>query len=258
MAEKQKVERRNLAFKGYMGNQLAASLDYPTAREPQCYAIMCHCFTCTRQTLTTARVSRGLAEAGIAVLRFDFSGLGESGGDFAETHFRSMLADIQAAAELLQQYYQPVSVLLGHSMGGTACLAASQLPEQCFSQLDKLVTLASPATPDHVLRHFGLAMPQLEQGQSSFISVAGKDYPVKPALVEDVRSFDMQQQMANCELPIMAVRAGHDDMVGAEQADHILQYTQGEQQLCEIAEADHLFSERKHTQQLIEKIVNWL
>lgn len=258
MTAKHTVKRRNLHFKGYLGNQIAASLDYPATQEPARYAIMCHCFTCTRQTLTTARVSRGLAEAGIAVLRFDFSGLGESAGEFADTHFRSMLADIQAAAQLLQQHYRPASILLGHSMGGTACLAASQLPDRCFSELDRLVTLASPASPDHVLRHFGQAMGDLEQGKSSYISVAGQDYPVKPAFIEDVRSYDMAQQMANCELPIMAVRAGNDGMVGAEQADRILDYTQAQRNLCEISGADHLFSERKHTQQLIEQIVDWL
>ena len=193
---RQRIKTRHLSFASSSlpgdtadGHMLAASLDYPVSpgpessgpvsSEPLAYAIMCHCFTCTRQTITTARVARGLAEAGYAVLRFDFSGLGESEGEFQDSHFRSMLLDIQAAAQFLQQHYQAPGLLLGHSLGGTACLAASQLDHSAFGDIKRIVTLASPATPDHVLHHFGPAMQLLEQGQPSEITVAGNTYGVK-------------------------------------------------------------------------------
>ncbi len=258
MAEKYRIQSRGLSFRGYQQHQLAASLDYPVEVTPSRYAIMCHCFTCTRQTLTAARVSRGLAEAGIAVLRFDFTGLGESEGDFADSHFRSMLVDIQAAAELLQTHYQPPSLLLGHSMGGTACLAASQLGARCFSALQGVVTLASPSAPEHVLHHFGPVMDELEQGRAAKIRVAGQDYPVRPSFVEDVRSYDMQAQMQHCQLPILAVRAGKDALVGPAEAEQIVAYNPSHSQLCDIAGADHLFSERGHTAQMLDEILGWI
>ncbi len=175
MLKKFKIQSRKISFKGSGGRQLAASFDFPVENPPGRYILISHCFTCTKQTLTTARLSRGLAQAGFAVLRFDFSGLGDSEGDFADTHFRSMIEDIECAAGWLVQHYQPASVLIGHSMGGTASLAAAcnvgALSEASFNaplaQLEKLVTLASPAEPAHVLHHFGSAMQQLQRGEEA-------------------------------------------------------------------------------------------
>lgn len=253
-----RIQSRSVSFAGYQGNKIAATLDFPGAIEPDQYAIISHCFTCTRQTLTTARVSRGLAQAGIAVLRFDFTGLGESEGDFAESHFRSMLQDIRGAAAFLEKHFRPVSLLLGHSMGGTASLAASQAGFSELQRLLSVITLASPASPAHVLHHFGPAMDELERGQPAEIWVAGKAYPVRPSFVEDVRSFDMQEQMRDCELPLMAVRAAEDELVDVGAAESILAYTRGETRLCHIEAADHLFSQREHTLQAIEQILDWI
>lgn len=258
MPEKLKIQTRSLQFAGGQGARLAASLDYPAEQQPVFYAIMSHCFTCTRQTLTTARISRGLAEAGIAVLRFDFTGLGESEGDFEYTHFRSMMQDIESAASFLQQHFAPPEVLLGHSMGGTACLAVSQSGHPGMSQLRKLVTLASPSAPDHVLHHFGEAMAQLEQGQPSSITVAGQSYPVRPSFVSDVRSFDMQAQMENCQLPVLALRAQKDGLVAAGDAQEIVEYGVEGSQLIDIEGADHLFSDREHSKQMIDEVVGWI
>ncbi len=258
MSRKQPTSRRDVHFEGYEGVRISGSLDFPQQQAPLAYAIACHCFTCTRQTLTTARVSKGLAEAGIAVLRFDFTGLGESEGDFAHSHFTSMLGDIQGAARFLQSHYQAPSFLLGHSMGGTACLAASQLADSSLSQLRKLVTLASPAAPNHVLHHFGKAMPELRAGRMSSIQVAGQTYPVAPSFVEDVENFDMRAQMAQCVLPILAIRAGEDALVPASEAEAIIRLTRGQSKLMNIDGADHLFSHRPHTQQLLDGLIPWL
>ncbi len=258
MADSYKFQSRTVHFYGFQGNRLAGTLDFPQGIEPLEYAIMSHCFTCTRQTLTTARVSRGLAQAGIAVLRFDFSGLGESEGDFASTHFSSMLEDITAAADFLKEHYRAPSLLLGHSMGGTASLAVSQSGARALSSLRAVITLASPASPAHVLHHFGAAMPVLERGEASSIEVAGQSYPVKPSFVEDVRQFSMERQMQGCELPLMAIRAGRDELVEARAAEDILAYTRGERKLYEIEQADHLFSNRAHTSQLLQQLIGWL
>jgi len=258
MASKYKIQSRQVRFPGATGYELAATIDFPGEIEPKQYAVMSHCFTCTRQTITTARLSRGLAQAGFAVLRLDFTGLGESEGEFADSHFRSMVTDIACAADFLAKHYQPPGVLIGHSMGGTASLAASQLSQSVLSRVNSVITLASPAYPAHVLHHFGAAMPVLEQGGASEIVVAGKAYPVKPTFVEDVQSYDMTEQMEGCKQRILAIRAGNDDLVGPEAAEQILAYTQGAKQLVDIAEADHLFSDRKHAAKLETAVLDWL
>ena len=258
MATKYKIQSRQVTFSGSTGDELAATLDFPVEAEPKQYAVMSHCFTCTRQTITTARLSRGLAQAGFAILRLDFTGLGDSEGEFADSHFRSMVNDIACAAAFLAKHYRAPGLLLGHSMGGTASLAASQLSLNALSAVNGIVTLASPAYPAHVLHHFGAAMPVLEQGGESEIIVAGKAYPVKPAFIEDVRSYDMTEQMRNCQQRILAVRAGNDDLVSPEAAEQILTYTQGAKQLLDIDDADHLFSDRQHAAQLEIAVLGWI
>lgn len=258
MPEIYKIQTRSVSFPGFDGSQLAANLDYPVGVVPLRYAIVSHCFTCTRQTLTTARLSRGLAQSGIAVLRFDFTGLGESEGSFADSHFRSMVNDIECAAEFLNKHYQSASLLVGHSMGGTASLAASQNGSQALTGVSKIVTLASPAYPAHVLHHFGAAMFALEQGQAAEILVAGQEYPVKPDFIEDVRSYDMAKQMQDCDIAIMAARAGDDSLIGPEAAEQILELTRGEKKLVQIDDADHLFSDRNHAAHLLSEVVTWV
>ncbi len=258
MVTKIKIQSRKVHFSGFNGNQLAGSFEFPQEMQPHKYILISHCFTCTRQTLTTARLSRGLAQAGFAILRFDFSGLGESEGNFADTHFRSMIKDIECAADWLAQYYQPANVLVGHSMGGTASLAAACNGGASLAGLEKLVTLASPAEPAHVLHHFGPAMDRLQQGENAQILVAGQAYPVKPAFIHDVQSYDMKKQMHSCALPVLSVRAGSDTLIGPEDAQQILQYGNHQSRIYDIGGADHLFSDRNHAQQLLSEIISWV
>lgn len=258
MSHNYKVQSRQVEFPGFSGGLLKGTLDYPQGIEPLQYAVMAHCFTCTRQTLTTARLSRGLARAGLAVLRFDFTGLGDSEGSFADSHFRSMVQDIVCASEFLSEHYKSPKFLIGHSMGGTASLAASQLTETSLSAVNSVVTLASPAYPAHVLHHFGAAMPLLAQGKDAEINVAGRLYPVKPSFVEDVQSYDMAQHMLGLQHRVLAARASEDELVSANAAEQILEYTQGDRCLINIKGADHLFSDRDHAAQLEQAILNWL
>jgi len=258
MKGKFKIQSRKVHFNGFDGGLLAASLDFPQEIPPEQYIVISHCFTCTKQTLTTARLGRGLAQAGYGVLRFDFTGLGDSEGVFADTHFRSMIKDIECAADWLAAHYQPVKVLIGHSMGGTASLAAACEGGGSLAQVEKIITLASPAIPEHVLHHFGSAMDKLQRGETAEIKVAGQAYAVKPELIEDVNSYDMAAKMRDCNIPVMAVRAGDDELIGPRHAQQILEYGGAASQLYQIDGADHLFSNRNHAQQLLAEILNWI
>jgi len=234
--------------------ELDARLELPDAS--RYFAIMCHCFTCTKDTITTHRLSRGLAQQGIAVLRFDFTGLGKSEGEFADTNFSTMLDDLLAAARYLTTHYQPPRVLMGHSMGGTVALAAATQIESCQA----VVTLASPSEPRHVLHHFKDVIKQLEAGHNAHIRVAGINYPVKPQFVDNVRDFSMQQHLATFNKPVLAIRAGEDELVAARNADEILKMSAAhpQSQLLEIAQANHLFTDKLHSAQLLNAIEQWL
>ena len=249
-----KTQSIRCQFTGAQGSLLDARLDMPRHDAADSFAIMSHCFTCTKETLTTSRISRGLAKYGIAVLRFDFSGLGDSQGNFADSNFSTMVKDILSAAGWLEQHYRAASTLIGHSMGGTAALLASTHLGACKS----VVTLASPSEPSHVLHHFGKAMPLLEAGKPAEISVAGTRYPVKPQFIDDVRTYYMQQQLVAYNKPIMAVRAGQDELVRHQDADEILAYTNADTALLDLPSADHLFRNRQHTEQIIAAIAKWI
>ena len=234
--------------------QLDARLDMPDSVSPRAFVIMCHCFTCTKETITTSRIARGLAQNGYAVLRFDFTGLGNSEGDFADSNFTSMVDDVLHVAQFLSKEYQAPTAMLGHSMGGTAVLAASAQLPSCKT----VITIASPSTPSHVLHHFGKAMAQLESGMNAEISVAGVMYPVKPQFIEDVRKYNMKSQMRPYNKPLMAIRAGKDALVNTKDAEEIIAYTSAEHYLLDLDQGDHLFSDRAITETMIIEICNWL
>lgn len=251
---KQTVKSIKLSIPNQQSELLDARLDLPANNSAAKYAIICHCFTCTKETITTSRVSRGLAQHGIAILRFDFTGLGKSQGNFADSNFTSMINDILSINEFMKKHYQPASILLGHSMGGTAALLASTKIETCES----VITIASPSHPSHVLHHFDKALTGLESGKDSEIIVAGTAYPVKPQFITDVRQYAFQENLNNFDKNILSIRAGKDTLVSGKDADEIIQYTSGLHELFEIENADHLFSNRIDTEIMINKILDWI
>ncbi len=233
---------------------LDARLELP--KNPRYFAIMCHCFTCTKDTITTHRLSRGLAQRDIAVLRFDFTGLGKSEGEFADTNFDTMLDDLLAAAQHLKTHYQAPRVLMGHSMGGTVALAAASQMDSC----EAVVTLASPSEPQHVLHHFEDVINELEAGYDAHIQVAGVHYPVKPQFINNVRAFSMQQCLKTFNKPVLAIRAGQDELVASHNADEIIKMSAAKPhtQLLEIAQANHLFTDKQDSAKLLDAIEEWL
>jgi len=241
------------SFPGMQGFLLDARIDLPRGPDNPPFVIS-HCFTCSKETLTSFRVSRGLAKRGIGALRFDFTGLGDSAGDFADSNFSTMVGDILCAADYLQQHYRAPSTLIGHSMGGTAALLASSKLPSC----DSVVTIASPSEPDHVLHHFGHVMAALEAGQEAAISVAGVAYPVRPQFIDDVRSYHMDRQLAGYSRRILAIRAGRDTLVDHQDAEDIIAYSSGQTSLIDLPGADHLFSARQDTDKLIDEIAHWI
>ncbi len=243
------VKSLNLAI----DNRLSARLDMPDNNRILGYAIISHCFTCSKETLTTARISRGLAKLGFAVTRFDFTGLGESNGEFADSNFTSMVEDIEAVARFMEHHYQAPDMLIGHSMGGTASLVAAAEIPSCRT----VITIASPSTPEHVLHHFGSAMPELDAGRASEIKVAGSHYPVKPQFIHDVRGYAVDNMLNRLSIPLLAIRAGRDTLVNARDADEIMEYTRNKAKIIDYPDADHLFSNRNITETMIDQIASW-
>src|SRR5262249_12308997 len=170
-----------ISFPGSQGAELAARLDLPEG-EPLAYAVFAHCFTCTKDVFAAARIADGLARHGIAVLRFDFTGLGASGGDFANTNFSSNVGDLVRAAAFLRDRHEAPKILIGHSLGGAAVLAAAgEIPEAVA-----VATIGAPAEPSHVARHFTDAIPDIEAAGEAEVLLVGRPFRIRKQFLEDI------------------------------------------------------------------------
>ena len=246
------IKTLKTGFAGGSGYQLDARLELP-ATPPVAFAVVSHCFTCTKDTITVFRISRRLAELGIAVLRFDFTGLGGSQGEFAQTNFTTNVADVHAAVSYLADHYEPPSLLIGHSLGGTAMLEAAMH----ITSVKAVVTIASPSQPDHVLHHFGHALTMLEQGIPSSIEVAGRHYDIEPQFLQDLHRYDMQHRLASLHKPLLIFRVVHDALVDSENADEIDAWTAGPSRIVTLDRADHLLSNREDADFVANEIARW-
>ena len=241
-----------LSIPGGNGHRLDARLEMPDTA-PKAYVICCHCFTCNKDMLTTYRLSKAMAEKGYATLRFDFTGLGGSGGEFSQTGFSSNVADVLAAIDYLRQHYQPPALLIGHSLGGTAALEAAL---HC-DDVRAVVTIASPSQPDHVLHHFGHALTLLEQDIASSIEVAGEHYAIEPEFLHDLRSYDMQPRLAKLNKPVLIFNVLGDALVSETNAQELHDWIKGESQIITLENSDHLLSNKHDIARVTKHITDW-
>ena len=239
------------------GETLDARLDVPAdidINEVTDFIIFCHCFTCSKETITTYRLSRLLAENGYGVLRFDFTGLGNSEGDFSSTTFSSTQDDVRSAISFLEDNYRLPSFLMGHSMGGTTVLSIAQ----DYDFIKGVVTVASPSDPKHVLHHFGHALTLLEQGISASFKVAGRYYDIQPEFVDDLREANMKEVLSRLEKPVLIFNVENDSTVSESNAREIQQWVKGKTELITLKNTDHLLADRQTSAEVAQRIIEWL
>ena len=252
-----KTKTIKCSFTNSRGNLLDARIDTPDDAHSNNTAktiVFCHCFTCTKETLTTFRLSRLLAAHGYTVLRFDFTGLGNSEGDFSTSTFSTTQDDLRSAVSFLENNYQAPSFLMGHSLGGTTALSVAQE----FNSVKGVVTVASPSEPKHVLHHFGHALTLLEQGSLASFEVAGQFYDIEPGFVEDVRSIDMPQLLDKLEKPVLIFNIENDALVPEADSQQIQDWSLSPTTLVNVVGSNHLLSGRDATEKVAGDIVRWI
>lgn len=250
-----KTKSLKCSFENTQGHTLDGRLDLPVdADNIKAFIIFCHCFTCSKETITTFRLSRLLAENGYAVLRFDFEGLGNSEGEFSVTTFSTTQDDLDCAIDYLKKNYRAPSYLMGHSLGGTTALSVAQKHEE----IKAVVTVASLSKPKHVLHHFGHALTLLEQNIPASFEVAGQFYDIEPEFVDDVRSIDMKKVLSELTKPVLIFNIENDALVDENNAKEIQQWVKAETQLITIKNSDHLLSDKKSVSDVAAQIIDWL
>jgi len=247
------VPTERFQFTGVGGHQLAASLDLPE-REPIAYALFAHCFTCGKDVLAAKRIAVALAAKGIAVLRFDFTGLGSSEGDFANATFSSNVADLVRAADHLRETRKGPSILIGHSLGGAAVLAAAgQIPDA-----KAVVTIAAPSDPVHVTGLFKDRIEDIRKHGKVEVSLAGRPFNISSEFLDDIAEHNLMAQVTKLHKALLIMHAPNDDTVGIDNATRIFVAARHPKSFVSLAGADHLLTGKRDAAYVADVIAAWV
>jgi putative redox protein len=232
------MQSKKVIFTNADGVKLSGRLDLPVDDKPTAYALFAHCFTCTKNLKAVNHINRALAREGIAVLRFDFTGLGESDGDFADTNFSSNVADLVAAAKFMAAEHEGPGILVGHSLGGAAVLqAAGAIPSARAAAV-----IGAPAEPAHVTRLLVDTKEQIVREGEAVVKLAGRSFKIKKQFLEDLEKNRMQETVAGLDKALLILHAPMDDTVGIENAARIFQAARHPKSFVSLDRADHLLS----------------
>lgn len=239
-------------FPGSDGQMLAASLDLPEGT-PVAYALLAHCFTCGKDVLAAKRIAEGLAKHGIATLRFDFTGIGASEGEFANTTFSSNIADLALAADHLRKTKRAPSILIGHSLGGAAILAAaSRIPEAVC-----VATIAAPSDPSHITHLFKDHIPAIREQGELEVSLAGRPFRIKREFLDDIAEHKLTETVARLHKPLLIFHSPTDDYVGIDNATRIFVAARHPKSFISLAGADHLLTQKRDAIYVADMISVW-
>lgn len=244
--------KKNVTFENSAGEKLAGILDLPVT-PPRAYALFAHCFTCSKNLNAATNISRALTEAGFAVLRFDFTGLGQSEGEFADSNFSSNVDDLVTAARFLESYYQPPALLLGHSLGGTAVLqAAHDIPSAVA-----VATVGSPADPAHVGHLLDPARETLKREGVANVNLGGRPFKMKQQFLDDIQKHPMPESLGTLRKAVMILHAPLDDIVELDNASQLFAAARHPKSFVSLDKANHLLTREADSHYAGQVIATW-
>jgi putative redox protein len=239
-------------FPNTRGQRLAALLDRPV-EEPRAFALFAHCFTCGKDVHAAKRIADGLTALGIAVLRFDFTGLGSSEGEFANTTFSSNVADLICAADHLRRTFAAPAILIGHSLGGAAVLAAAgEVPE-----VRAVVTIAAPSDPGHVTGLFQKDVAAIREQGEVEVQLAGRPFRIAREFLDDVAEQRLLDRVAKLRKALLIFHSPTDQIVGIGNATEIFSAAKHPKSFVSLADADHLLSRKSDAAYVANVLAAW-
>jgi uncharacterized OsmC-like protein/alpha/beta superfamily hydrolase len=253
MREAVMIRSDKIEFRGANGDLLAGRLDRPMG-PPRAFGLFAHCFTCSKDVFAAQRISTGLAERRIAVLRFDFTGLGNSAGDFGNTNFSSNIADLVAAADFLRAEHAAPQIVIGHSLGGAAVrLAALKIPE-CVA----VATLNAPFDPQHVQHLFGDSLDTIKRDGVATVTLAGRPFTVRKEFVDDLMTHAPAENLRQLKRALLIFHATQDKIVGIENARMAYEAALHPKSFFVLDGADHFISKREDAVYVADLLAAWL
>ncbi len=248
------MRTRNLTFENRKGLTLSAKLELPAEGSAQHYVLFAHCFTCGKDLNAARNISRALSSQGFAVLRFDFTGLGNSEGEFADSNFSANVEDLLDAAAFLAKEYQAPEVIVGHSLGGAATIfAAAEL-----ESIRGVVTIGAPSDPEHAAHLFGDSLKTLKEKGEAEVNLGGRPFRVRQDFVEHLQNRKMDEVLHDLRKALLVFHAPQDNIVGIDHAAKIYQAAVHPKSFVSLDGADHLLSSERDSHYVGQMIASWI
>ena len=244
--------QERIKFKNRNNYELTGIVHLPE-RKPTAFALFTHCFTCSKNIKAIGHISDSLVNEGIGVLRFDFTGLGESEGDFSDTNFTSNVEDIYDACDFLSSNYTAPSILIGHSLGGAAVLDAAGDIESCRA----VVTIASPSSPDHIIRYFSNS-DEIEKKGVAEVKIAGRSFNIKKQFIENLKEQKLVEKVGNLKKALLILHSPFDNIVGIDNAGELFLAAKHPKSYVSLDKADHMLSDPKDSSYVGSLIASWV
>jgi putative redox protein len=246
-------KKTKLQFKNDAGTELAAWLEKPVSSKPKAYVLFAHCFTCSKNLKAIGNISRAMTQKGFAVLRFDFTGLGDSEGEFSDANFSSNIDDLISAARYLESQFQAPSVLIGHSLGGAAVLhVASKLPA-----VKAVATIGAPSNPEHVKHLIESSEAEIEKNGAAKVNIGGRPFTIKKQFLEDLEEHNMKNVLSNLNVSTLILHSPQDKIVGINNATEIYKALKHPRSFISLDGADHLLSNQEDSFYAGNVIASW-
>jgi len=247
------MNSKKLTFNNQTGVELSANLELPVDGKPKAYAIFAHCFTCSKNLSAVINICRALNINQIGVLRFDFTGLGQSEGEFEETNFSSNIEDLISAYQFLENNYQAPSIIIGHSLGGAAVLAAAQQ----MPAIQAVVTIGAPYDPAHVKNLFKENIGEIKSAGEATVSIGGRPFKIKAQLLDDLGTTKLNQQIHNLDKALLVLHSPQDKIVEINNARQIYEAAMHPKSFVTLDGADHLLTDKNDSLYVGDMIATW-
>lgn len=246
------IAGRRVAFPGSLGATLAARLDVPDG-EARAYALFAHCFTCSKDLKAAGRIATALTDHGVAVLRFDFTGLGASGGEFANTDFSSNLEDLRLAAAWLRRHHEAPQLLVGHSLGGSAAIAVAA----DIAEVRAVASIAAPATTEHLRGLVDEVLEQMGRDGAAPVTIAGRRFTIRREFLDDLSNHAVERAAATMGAALLVLHSPVDNVVGVEHAARLFGAARHPKSFVAVDGADHLLSDERDATFAADMIGTW-
>ena len=247
------MKSKKLTFTNAQGDELAAQIDLPENGDPETFVLFAHCFTCSKNLKAVSNIARALTDKQLGVFRFDFTGLGESEGDFSDTNFPSNIGDLVKAAEFMEADFKAPAILVGHSLGGAAVLLAAHKISSCKA----VATIAAPCDPDHVIQNFEPNLDEIKEDGQTEVVLEGRSFTIKKQFLDDLEELKMGKRIKDLEKALLIFHSPVDQQVSIENAGHIFRHAKHPKSFISLDDANHLLNNENNSRYVGTMLASW-